>query len=99
MLVVARASPARRGEGRGGGALDIRATGAGAPPLRRGDLLVTSGTGGVFPADLPVATVTTSAGEVASARPLADPATLDYAMVLPLAAAPPPIAAPQGRTR
>lgn len=98
-LRVVRTGAAALAEGRGSGALDVRVTVAGAPPLRRGDLLVTSGTGGVFPPDLPVAAVTGASGEVAAARPLADPATLDYAIVLPLAAAPPPLAPPQGRTR
>lgn len=98
-LRVARTGAAAIAEGRGGGALDIRLTVAGAPPFRRGDLLVTSGTGGVFPADLPVAAITGTTGEVASARPLADPRALDFAMVLPLAAAPPPLSPPTGRTR
>jgi rod shape-determining protein MreC len=98
-LRVARTGAAALAEGRGSGQLDIRLTTAGAPPLQRGDLLITSGTGGVFPADLPVAAVTGTSGEVAAGRPLADPATLDFAIVLPLAAAPPPVAPPQGRTR
>lgn len=98
-LRVVRTGAAAIAEGRGGGALDIRLTVAGAPALRRGDLLVTSGTGGVFPADLPVAAVTATSGEVAAGRPLADPATLDFAIVLPLAAAPPPVLPPTGRTR
>jgi rod shape-determining protein MreC len=98
-LRVVRTGAAAIAEGRGAGALDVRLTVAGAPALQRGDLLVTSGTGGVFPADLPVAAVTAVAGEVATARPLADPATLDFALVLPLAAAPPPIPPPPGRPR
>ncbi|NIJ07624.1 rod shape-determining protein MreC [Sphingomonas vulcanisoli] len=77
--------------GRGDGGLDVRATTIGAQPFRRGDLLATSGTGGVFHEGLPVAVVTTVSGEVAAARGLADPATLDVAMVLPeVAVAPPP---------
>jgi rod shape-determining protein MreC len=78
--------------GRGDGTIDIRSTQLGAPPFRRGDLLVTSGTGGVFPAGIPVAVVLTVSGELSSGRPLADPAKLDVAMVLPeveLAPAPP----------
>jgi len=97
-LRVVRTGAPALAEGRGSGQLDVRLTDANSPPLRRGDLVVTSGTGGVFPADLPVAAIT-GMGEVAPARALADPATLDLAIVLPLAAAPPPIAPPQGRTR
>lgn len=98
-LRVIRTGAAALAEGKGAGALDIRTTVAGAPPLRRGDLLVTSGTGGVYPPDLPVATVIASSGEIASGQPLADPATLDFALVLPLAVAPPPLAPPTGRPR
>lgn len=98
-LRVVRTGAAVLAEGRGAGALDIRSIVTGAPPLQRGDLLVTSGTGGVFPPDMPVATVVSAAGEVASARPLADPALIDYAMVLPLAASPPPLTPPTGKPR
>jgi rod shape-determining protein MreC len=60
---------------------------------------VTSGVGGVFPPDLPVAVVVSISGEIARARPLADPAKLDFAMVLPVAPVPPPLALPAGRPR
>jgi rod shape-determining protein MreC len=69
----------------------------GGPGFRRGDLLVTSGVGGVFPPDLPVAVVTSTSGEIATALPLAAPAKLDFALVLPQAPAPPPVAPPAGR--
>uniref|UniRef100_UPI00266F0781 rod shape-determining protein MreC n=1 Tax=Sphingomonas bacterium TaxID=1895847 RepID=UPI00266F0781 len=70
---------------------DVRATTMGAQPFRRGDLLATSGTGGVYPAGLPVAVVLSVSGEVAQARALADPAALDFGMVLPeVTVAPPP---------
>jgi len=79
--------------GRGDGGLEVRSTQSGAQPFHRGDILVTSGTGGVFPPDLPVAVVTASNGEVATARPLADAARLDFALVLPeaVSAPPPPV--------
>lgn len=82
--------------GKGDGTVDIRSTQLGAPPLRRGDLLVTSGTGGVFPAGIPVAVVLAASGEVASGRPLANPAKLDVAMVLPEVELAPPPPAPVG---
>lgn len=79
--------------GHGEGSLEVRSTLTGAQPFQRGDLLVTSGTGGVFPAGMPVAVVIAANGEVATARPLADPARLDLAIVLPEAVnAPPPAA-------
>ncbi|UAK23706.1 rod shape-determining protein MreC [Sphingomonas nostoxanthinifaciens] len=96
-LRVVRTGAPALAEGRGAGVLDIHSTQAGAPPLVRGDLLVTSGVGGVYPPDLPVAVVTSTSGEVANGRPLADPTRLDVAMVLAEAAAPPALAPPTGR--
>lgn len=98
-LRVVRTGEPVLGEGRGDGALDVRSTSVGGPGFRRGDLLITSGVGGVYPPDLPVAVVTGTSGEIAIARPLADLAALDFAMVLPEAAAPPPLAPPAGRSR
>jgi rod shape-determining protein MreC len=98
-LRVARTGEPALAEGRGDGALEIHSTTVGGPGFRRGDLLVTSGVGGVYPPDLPVAIVTGTSGEIATARPLADPAKLDFAVVLPQAAAPPPVEPPAGRSR
>jgi rod shape-determining protein MreC len=98
-LRIVRTGAPALAEGRGEGTLEVHATVAGTQHFRRGDLLVTSGVGGVYPPDLPVAVVTTISGEIARARPLADPAKLDFAMVLPTAAAPPPLAPPAGRPR
>jgi rod shape-determining protein MreC len=94
-----RTGEAGLGEGRGDGALEIHSTVVGGPGFRRGDLLVTSGVGGVYPPDLPVAVVTSVGGEIATARPLAEPAKLDFALVMPQAPAPPPVAPPAGRKR
>jgi rod shape-determining protein MreC len=98
-LRVVRTGEPAMAEGRGEGTLEVHATVPGAQHFRRGDLLVTSGVGGVFPADVPVAVVTTISGEIARARPLADPDKLDFAIVLPVAATPPPLALPAGRPR
>jgi rod shape-determining protein MreC len=98
-LRVVRTGEAALGEGRGDGAMEVRSTTIGGPGFLRGDLLVTSGVGGVYPPDLPVAVVTGLSGEIATARPLADPARLDFAMVLREAPAPPPLAPPAGRRR
>ncbi len=98
-LRIVRSGEPALAEGRGDGTIEVHATIAGTQHFRRGDLLVTSGVGGVFPPDLPVAVVTSISGEIARAQPLADPSRLDFAMVLPIAAAPPPLALPAGRPR
>lgn len=98
-LRVVRTGGAALGEGRGDGTIEIHSTLAGGPGFRRGDLLVTSGVGGVYPPDLPVAVVTGTSGEIATARPLAVPARLDFAVVLPQAPVPPPVAPPEGHRR
>lgn len=79
--------------GHGDGSIDIRSTNGAPQPFHRGDLLVTSGTGGVYPPDIPVAVIFSVNGEVASAHPLADPALLNVAIVLPevISAPPPPV--------
>ncbi len=82
--------------GRGDGSLEIRALEAGSNPFRPGDLFATSGAGGVYPPDVPVAVGKSATREVLLARPLADPNRLDFAIVepqfIPPAATPPPIA-------
>ncbi|MFN2259974.1 MAG: rod shape-determining protein MreC [Parasphingopyxis sp.] len=69
--------------GRGDGEIEVRSLEAGRDSFRRGDLLVTSGTGGIYPPNIPVAVIVRSFGDSARARPLADPAALDFAMVQP----------------
>jgi rod shape-determining protein MreC len=70
--------------GRGDGALDLRALMSGGFPFKLGDIAVTSGTGGVYPPNIPVAVVVKVDGERALAVPLADPARLDFAIVEPI---------------
>ena len=87
--------------GRGDGLVELRTLEVGQNPFRRGDLLVTSGIGGIFPPNVPVARVIRLEGQLAIARPLADPARVDLAIVQPayqpaatgaLSDAPPPTA-------
>lgn len=89
--------------GRGDGTIELRTLEVGQNPFRRGDVLVTSGVGGVFPPGVPVARVTRFEGDTAIAQPTADPARSDFAIVEriyqgaatgPLDAAPPPTVAP-----
>jgi rod shape-determining protein MreC len=94
--------------GRGDGTIELRTLEVGQSPFRRGDVLVTSGVGGIFPPNIPVAIVTTTHGDSTQARPIADPAGLDYAIVqrayqpaangslelAPQSAPAPPVAAP-----
>ena len=77
--------------GRGDGSIELRPLGAGGNPFHRGDIVLTSGTGGLYPPDVPVAVVARNEGDVAVAWPLANPSELDYAMVeQPFAGLPPP---------
>jgi rod shape-determining protein MreC len=69
--------------GRGDGGLDIRALQASGNPFKPGDVFVTSGAGGIYPPDVPVALAKIQQRDVTIARPLADPARLDFAIVLP----------------
>jgi len=68
--------------GIGGGMTELRFVGSGpdAGP-RAGDLIVTSGEGGLFAPDVPVARVESVRGDSARARPLARPDTLGLAVV------------------
>jgi rod shape-determining protein MreC len=69
--------------GRGNGELDIRTLNLANNPFKPGDILVTSGTGGVYRPNIPVAIVMRRQDDGAVARPLADPAKVDIVAVLP----------------
>ncbi|GAL99521.1 rod shape-determining protein MreC [Sphingomonas parapaucimobilis] len=66
--------------GRGDGTLDVRSVATNVR-LGKGDLFVTSGTGGLYAPNIPVARVRTDGGDVAVARPFIHPDTLDFAIV------------------
>lgn len=76
--------------GRGDGMIEIRSAGAAAMIFRPGDAFVTSGTGGIFPPDVPVAHVVTPGRDIAVAEPAANPSALDFAIVQPSFLPPPP---------
>lgn len=73
--------------GRGNGELDIRTLNLADNPFKPGDILVTSGTGGIYRPNIPVALVVRLQNDGAVARPLADPAKVDIVAVLPAYAA------------
>lgn len=67
--------------GRGDGTIELKTLEVGKNPFRRGDILVTSGIGGIYPPGVPVAVIAKVEGESAVARPLADPARVDFALI------------------
>lgn len=70
-------------QGRGDGTIDVRPLEVGRNPFKRGDIIVTSGTGGLYPPLVPIARVVKLDDDGAVALPLADPATTSFAMVEP----------------
>jgi rod shape-determining protein MreC len=70
-------------QGRGDGTIEVRPLEVGRNPFRPGDLIITSGTGGLYPPLVPVARVVKLKGDGAIALPLADPATTSFAIVEP----------------
>ncbi len=68
--------------GHGDGTIDLNTLEVGENPFRRGDILVTSGVGGLYPPGIPVALIVRAERERTVATPIADPGEIDYAMVL-----------------
>lgn len=93
LLVSDRASivPARilRGgqpvisQGRGDGTIDLRPLEVGRNPFKPGDIVITSGTGGLYPPLTPIARVVKLDDDGAIALPLADPSSTSFALVEP----------------
>jgi len=82
--------------GRGDGLVDIRSVATATAPFGPGDVFVTSGIGGIYPPDVPVAHVIRRGREAGLARTYAQPDTLDYAMVeRAFMPAPPPLTVPK----
>jgi rod shape-determining protein MreC len=70
-------------QGRGDGTLDVRPLEVGRNPFRRGDIIITSGTGGLYPPLVPVARILKLNDDSAIAVPLADPSNISFAIVEP----------------
>jgi len=67
-------------QGRGDGTIDVRPLEVGRNPFKPGDIIITSGTGGLYPPLVPVAKVVRLDDDGAVAIPLADPATTSFAI-------------------
>lgn len=65
------------------GMVAIKPVNLGINPFKKGDIIVTSGNGGLYPPNIPFAVVLAKTSEGAVARPLADPANSPFAIVLP----------------
>lgn len=70
-------------QGRGDGTIDLRPLEVGRNPFRPGDIVVTSGTGGLYPPLVPLARIVRLDDDGAIAIPLADPASVSFAIVEP----------------
>lgn len=70
-------------QGRGDGTVEVRPLEVGRNPFKPGDIIITSGTGGLYPPLVPVARVIKLKDDGAIALPLADPSTTSFAIVEP----------------
>ena len=68
-------------EGRADGRLRLRLINIGVNPLKRGDLFVTSGSGGIYRPGIPVAQVESLLADGAIARIVSDPAASEFVLV------------------
>ncbi|WP_443025308.1 rod shape-determining protein MreC [Sphingomonas sp. RB3P16] len=81
--------------GRGDGLIDVKSVALTATDFGPGDVFVTTGVGGIYPPNVPVARVQRRGRDAAIARSFAQPDTVDYALVQrAFMPPPPPIAVP-----
>lgn len=80
-VILTRSGVPALAAGRGDGTIDLKTLEVGINPFRRGDIVVTSGVGGIYPPGVPVAVVVSATRDRTTARPLADAAKLDFALV------------------
>lgn len=78
---LAREGTPAMATGLGDGTIEIKPLELGENPFKRGDIFVTSGTGGIYAPGIPVAMVVSADRDRTIARPLADPARIDFAVV------------------
>ncbi|OYX39032.1 MULTISPECIES: rod shape-determining protein MreC [unclassified Sphingomonas] len=67
--------------GRGDGWIEVRSVALLNATFLPGDVLITSGTGGIYPPNIPVARIIRRSTDTALARSFAQPDTLDFALV------------------
>jgi rod shape-determining protein MreC len=67
--------------GRGDGWIEVRSVALLNATFLPGDVLITSGTGGIYPPNIPVARIVRKASDSALARAFSQPDTLDFALV------------------
>ena len=70
-------------QGRGDGTIDVRPLEVGRNPFKRDDIIITSGTGGLYPPLVPIARIVKLDDDGAVAIPIADPANTNFAIVEP----------------
>ncbi|MDR6850144.1 rod shape-determining protein MreC [Sphingomonas sp. BE270] len=81
--------------GRGDGLIDVKSVALSTTDFGPGDVFVTSGTGGIYPPNIPVARVLRRGRDASIARSFAQADTLDYALVQrAFMPEPPPIPVP-----
>jgi rod shape-determining protein MreC len=68
-------------QGRGDGTIDLRPLEVGRNPFKPGDVVITSGTGGLYPPLIPIARVVKLDDDGAIALPIADPSSTSFALV------------------
>lgn len=68
-------------QGRGDGRVDIKLIDIGINPFKVGDVMVTSGNGGIYPPNVPVAIIEKLTGDGAIGKLLANPAATDFVIV------------------
>lgn len=67
-------------QGRGDGSIEVKPLEVGRNPFKPGDLIITSGTGGLYPPLVPIARVSRLDGDNAIALPFAEPGAVSFAI-------------------
>jgi hypothetical protein len=70
-------------QGGANGRIEIRLINTGVATLRKGDVFVTSGSGGLYPPGIPVAVATEPHRDGATGHLASDPSDADFVLVLP----------------
>lgn len=66
------------------GTIMVKPLNAGVNPFKKGDILITSGNGGLYPPNMPVAVVSAKKDDGALAIPAADPSNASFVLILPI---------------